>query len=416
MHHYENVQTRFLRHDERLILSEEQEMPLVIEAKDHKDISFLQQFLKQYTAEINEDLARYGAVLFRGFEVSSDQDFENTVLAIQNFRGISEAFMSEEGRIQVENLKYVLHTNAVYKTGGTLYLGGFHTENYYSADVPATICFCCLQPSQQGGETGLINMEKIYESMDPLLKTRLSKNAFFVAKWLISEVATRYQITTEQVEKIAEQCQLPILGNGSNRFILMYKPSILTHPKTHKNALQINLFELAKLNSELRKCFEHDYHGHAWFWHRFIWKLPPFILKTLEIIYISCASFFYSPKAAIKILLTKFKTAYAMHKLKLLPSLSLERVGSCFSEQDIKQLAREIRRYYCSCLWHKGDILLVDNRKVAHAGMPGTGPRLVRAMIGNPLEMPYAQDAAGMILANDRASETVGALMADKSL
>ena len=118
-------------------------------------------------------------MLLRGFAVVSDEDFGKTVLAIQGFRGISDAFMSEEGRIHAGNLKYVLYTNAVYKTGGTLYLGGFHSENYYTPDVPSYICFCCFKPSVLGGETGLINMEKMYQHLDEELKKKLENNDFF---------------------------------------------------------------------------------------------------------------------------------------------------------------------------------------------------------------------------------------------
>ena len=93
----------------------------------------------------------------------------------------------EESR--VDGLKYVLHTNTIYKTGGTLYLGGFHSENYYTTDVPGFISFCCLKPSKLGGETGLINMEKVYEHLDDELKKKLENSPYFVGKWLVSDVA-----------------------------------------------------------------------------------------------------------------------------------------------------------------------------------------------------------------------------------
>ncbi len=150
-----------------------------------KDLVFLQAFLTSHSKAILADISTYGAVLLRGFEVASDADFERTVLSIQGLKGISEAFMSEEGRIHAGHLHYVLHTNAVYKTGGTLYLGGFHSENYYSADVPGVICFYCAKPSQLGGETGLINMEKVYQQLDNDLKIQLEKNTFLVSHWLI---------------------------------------------------------------------------------------------------------------------------------------------------------------------------------------------------------------------------------------
>ena len=158
---YQGVITRFLRKDERFTLSDEEELPLVLEADGAVDPEFLQVFLSSNSRQIIDDMAKYGAVLLRGFDVATDEQFEKIILSIPEFRGISDAFMSENGRTQVDGLKYVLHTNSVYKTGGTLYLGGFHTENYYSPDVPGYICFCCFQASHAGGETGLINTAKI---------------------------------------------------------------------------------------------------------------------------------------------------------------------------------------------------------------------------------------------------------------
>lgn len=409
---YIDTTTRFLRDDERLILSEEKEMPLVIEAMDSTDVSYLQHFLSANSDQILKDIATYGAVLLRGFDVASDEDFEKTVLSIQGMKGISDVFMSEEGRIHVDNLNYVLHTNAVYKTGGTLYLGGFHSENYYTPDVPTYICFCCIKPSTTGGETGLINMEKVYQELDDEFKNALEKSNFFASKWLISEVAERYNLSLESIEKICQHFDLPIVGEGSEKFILMYKPSVFLHPHLNKKALQINLFEIPRLNPVLRKHFMNDYKGKAWFWHRLVWRLPKSAFKVLELIYITCASFCYSPKNAIKIVVSKFKTYQAIKNKK---SLSLDtqiKVGSCFNEEKIEILAKLMRNYYSSCLWKKGDILLVDNRKVIHAGMPGTGPRLIRAMICNPLEMKYSDKQSGVIHCENRDTETLGYYMA----
>lgn len=405
---YNGVNTRFLRQDERLMLSEENEMPLVIEPIASNDVVFLQKFLASHSTKILEDIATYGAVLLRGFEIASEEDFENAVLSIQGFQGVSDAFMSEEGRTHVGQLKYVLHTNAVYKTGGTVYLGGFHSENYYSADVPSYICFCCLKPSDVGGETGLINMEKIYHHLDETLKQTLEKNSFFVSKWLVSEVAERYQISVEQVLKFCRHFDLPVVGEGAEKFVLMYKPSVFEHPITKKKSLQINLFEILPLNVEMRKCFMQDYAGKTWFWHRFVWKLPAFVLSVLEFFYIMFASFFHSPKEAMSILKTKWNAHRATCKQSKSLDFNDARVGRCFSEKDVKELAKLIRTYYSSCLWKKGDILLVDNRKVMHAGMPGAGDRVIRVLIGNSLEMGYSAKTSGVIDCTNRTTNTIG--------
>ena len=407
---FTGVTTRFLRPEERLMAAHDNNMPLVIEATEATSVQFLKDFLATHSTQILDQISAYGAVLLRGFDVVSDEDFETSVLSIQGFKGISDVFMSEEGRTHVGDLNYVLHTNAVYKTGGTLYLGGFHTENYYSPDVPAYICFCCLAPSTLGGETGLIHAEKLYEALSPALKKKLEKQSFFVSKWLVSVVADRYKISEQTIEKIAKYFDLPIVGEGKERFILMYKPSVFEDPKTKKKSLAINLFELLTLNTALRQCFAKDYPGNTWFWHRLVWQLPNVAFKALEVIYIMFASFFQSPTESIKLLLANIKTYLAGRK-EVATQFDGTKVGTCFTEDEVLNLAQLMRANYSSCLWKKGDILLVDNRKVMHAGMPGSGPRVVRALIGNPLEMGYSLKVPGDIECCERSTGTIGSYM-----
>ena len=66
--------------------------------------------------------------------------------------------MAEPGRQLVEGTQFVYYTNKFFKTGGSFYLGGFHTENYYTPSIPNYICFFCIRLSTFGGETGLLNM------------------------------------------------------------------------------------------------------------------------------------------------------------------------------------------------------------------------------------------------------------------
>lgn len=404
--HYQSIEKRFLRDDERLILSQETEMPLVIEAKERMDVAFLQQYLTANSKQVIDEMAKYGAVLLRGFNVQSEEEFEKIILSIPEFQGINNAFMAENGRVPVTNLKYVLHTNSVYKTGGTVYLGGFHTENYYSADVPSYLNFCCFTPSEVGGETGLINTEKIYSHLSNELQQKLEKKPYFVCKWMLSEVAEQFQTTLETVRTLCTHFALPIIGQGEDQFVLMYKPSVLEHPLTKEKALQINMFELPTLNDELRKCFMQDYQGNTWFWHRFFWKLPSSIFNAMEYLAYIFIAFFNSPKKSYKMFRRKLNAYSAIKKAS---SFDKVKVGSCFSKQDVRDLAQLMRQYYSSCLWKKGDILLIDNKKVMHAGMPGKGPRLIRAMICNPIEMNYSASAPGYIKVKERETHNIGA-------
>lgn len=401
----EQVDTRFLRSDERLFETQEHSMPLVIEAKTHKDLNFLIQWLSTHEQDLQHYLAHYGAVLFRGFAINSDQDFEHTMLKIPFFKPIADAFMAENGRITVDGLRYVLHTNAVYKTGGTLYLGGFHTENYYSPDVPSYITFYCKKPAHLGGETGLINTTQLFQKLSPALKQKLTEKAFFVAKWSLTECMERYQLSEEELLKLCSHYGLPVLGEGAARFVLMYKPSVFEHPITGKKALQLNLFELPTLNDALRKRFVANYNGDAWFWHRIFWRMPAGLFNLLEFSAVLSIAFVHSPKHSLQILKNKMVSWYQARKVE---SIQAERVGSIFSEDEVQELASLMQQNYSGFLWQQGDLLLVDNKQVMHAGMPGSGERCIRAMVGNTIQMSYSALQKGELLATESELQSMG--------
>jgi hypothetical protein len=41
--------------------------------------------------------------------------------------------------------------------------------------------------------------------------------------------------------------------------------------------------------------------------------------------------------------------------------------------------------------------------------MPGKGPRIIRALICNPLEMKYTQEQSGVFQAKERERDSIGA-------
>lgn len=258
-------------------------------------------------------------------------------------------------------------------------------------------------------------MINIYSHLHDELKQKLEKDSFFVCKWSVAEISERYQISRDAVKKICQEFDLPIAGEEEDQFVFMYKPSVWEHPLTREKALQINMFELPTLNYELRKCFMKDYSGATWFWHRFFWKLPAPIFNSIERIAIVFISFFNSPKNSYNILRTKLANFKAGRKSKHC-SANTVKVGSCFKDKEVKELAQLMRKNYSSCLWKKGDILLIDNKKVMHAGMPGKGSRLIRAMICNPLEMNCSSAESGFWVAKERMGDSIGACMAEGNI
>ena len=115
-------------------------------------------------------------------------------------------------------------------------------------------------------------------------------------------------------------------------------------------------------------------------------------------------------------LASSFSRLNTFNASRKIPPFNQTRVGSCFNDKEIKELANLIRSHYSSCIWKRGDILLVDNKKVMHAGMPGTGPRLIRAMICNPLQMNYSSVESSIIDCSERSGNTIGFFMSSGAL
>ena len=391
-HRYSGVTTRLLDRDERLIDIEEP-TPLVIERRGSSgSLGFLREFLSSNSSEIVMDIATHGAVLLRGFDLRSPQDFESATLAISNFQGINECLMSEPGREVVKGTRFVLHTNNLYRTGGSLYLGGFHSENYYSPDVPSYISFFCEQASQIGGETGLVNAAKLFSELPEALKTELKQRAYWVAAWPLAKMASRYGVNAQQMEQFCLDSGLPVVTQHGQKYASMYKPCVIEHPITKEHALAFNYsVELMKsgLDRAIQRVFLPDYSSEEWLLHRLSWRFPLIgVLDKLDVLS-------RDPGTVWRTLFRKSFDAC---------------VGEIFSKEATGLFATSIRNRYSSFKWRAGDVLIIDNLKMAHSGMPGSGARTLRVLICNPIRMRYDSKGPGVhVVSVDSHHPTLGA-------
>lgn len=401
---FSGVVTRLLGKGERGALTEEAQTPLVIESDVSKDPKFLRKFLETHSDEITEAIAVNGAVLLRGFDIASNQEFERQVLSIQGMRGINEVFMSEDGRTVVDGTNFVLHTNTLYKTGGSFRpVGGFHPENYYVPDVPRYISFFCNKPSWLGGETGLINFAGLYADLPEVLKEKLERQSFLVAEIAIENIARRYDLSHKEIEEFCVGAGLTLTERDGIKRAAIFKPSVVKHPVTNESVLLVNTAQLNGfgLAPALIRVFMTDYSRLCWLVHRVSWRYQwvGLLASALE-----------EPRAALRIihLLLANRRARQGGTTATSPSSEL-RIGQMFSVEEIQLLAQLMRKRFSSFLWKKGDILIVDNLKMAHTGMPGFGPRDLKAMICNPLPFPLGPGPGIYMPRAHETCETLGA-------
>lgn len=412
---YTGVVTRTLRDDERRVPTGEKQTPLVIEPLHSRDATFLQEFLASHSSALMEDIAAHGAVLLRGFDVTSPADFERQVLSIRGMQGMNEVLMSEKGRDVVDGTRFVLYTNANFKTGGTLDSAVFHNENYYVPDVPRFISFYCGTPSWLGGETGLLNTAQLYADLPGTLQEKLERQPFAVREYRVAEMVERYGFSTEEILDFCARHGIRTRTRNGQPHIVIYKPSVIEHPTTHERALVMNISgELNRVGFKTAtdKAFAADYAGIPWLLHRVYWRHPQAMWNIRLTVKLFVSPRRAWPFVAIKVdrvfrrfpLFRKFRPAPPGG-----PAQGDPRVGELFDSQDLELVAHAMRRRYSSFTWKRGDVLVIDNLKVAHAGMPGFGPRNLKALICNCMSVPYADESSGFHAARpDDIRESLG--------
>jgi alpha-ketoglutarate-dependent taurine dioxygenase len=393
---YHDVVTRFLDPKERGQITHEPSTPLVIEPRDNNSIEFLSNFLKENSTSLKNDLAEFGAILLRGFETRTDQDFELTLTSIEGFRPISEVLYKEAGRQIIENTNAVFPTNSIYKTGGTIDLPSFHNENYYSPDVPRHISFFCKQPSSLGGETGLVNMTKLYANLPEQLRSKLKSKSLLTLYVELESWANECNRSVSDLIGFCHDHQLPVIAAGGKHYFTLFKPSVITHPDSGDECLLLNFNHLNSqgLSDFILQEFKKDYRGKRWWFHQACWMIPDWLLSLK----------YFSWKETFELLKSRSKTTQ-------LPYFG-DDLNSIFSKQDFPLLAKLIRRHHTTFLWKKNDILIIDNLKMAHEGMPGAGERLLRVMMCNPMKIALNSKDQGFVHGeNYHVDETLGALL-----
>lgn len=395
---YEGVTVRLLAEDERPYPTRETRTPLVIEARSSSGVSFLKNLLAAHSPGIRDDIYTHGAVLLRGFEVRSATDFEQVLRAIEGFRPMNGYFMSEKGRDPVKGTGYVFDTNTFFISGGDFRFGGVHSENYYSPDVPQLQCFCCLQRPWIGGETALFHMANAYSTLRERLSPKLEREPFLASVFPLPAVAERYDVPEVELERFLEDNNVQVSEWGGKKAVLNYKPSVLCHPCTGRASLQVNLSqELAGLHYE--RHFLPGYRGRKWAVHRLAWKRERILRVLTYLIHIPRAV--RHPSIFAQFVLAPlrrrlFSPPKRDRAPKPLSVPKVARIGHVLDQEDQRLLGRALYEHSSVFTWQPGDILIVDNLQMHHAGMPGLGPRDIKVIMGNPISFDAARGSSGL--------------------
>lgn len=290
--------------------------------------------LYAWLGENKEDVQKHlnirGAILFRGFGVSSAEQF-------QEIAGIFCDEFSDYVGGNSPRTKVVSHvfTSTEYAKEARI---SMHNEASYLKRMPGTILFFCAKPATAGGQTPLADCRRVLDRIDPQLRSRFEQNGILYVNnmhggaglgrsWMdVFGTKDRHEVERRLTKDGYEFEWTP----GGGLRTSMRAPATLQHPRT----------------------LEDSWINQAEQWH-------PSSLDT-----------------AVREQLLSFLSE------EDLPHSAFLGDGSPLHEEDLRSIREAMAAEERVFQWQQGDVLLCDNHLVMHGRQPYSGDRKILVAMG----------------------------------
>jgi non-ribosomal peptide synthetase component F/alpha-ketoglutarate-dependent taurine dioxygenase/NRPS condensation-like uncharacterized protein len=284
---------------------------------------------------IEKNLFKYGGILFRGFAVNEQDDFERFVSAV------CPKFMPYiESSTPRTKLSEKVYTSTEFPADQTIAL---HNESSYASTYPMKIWFCCIQAANQGGETPIADVRKVFQRIHPKIRERFQEKGWMLVRNFGDGFGLPWQTafhTTDKtvMEEYCRNASIEFEWKDSNRLrTRSYRPAVARHPK---------IGEMVWFN-------------HVVFWH--VSSLQPQFRE-------------------------KFLSEFTQEDL---PYNTYYGDGSPIESSIIEEIRQAYQQETIVFPWHKGDILMLDNMLTAHGRNPYSGTRKILTAMGEPFRHDY---------------------------
>jgi alpha-ketoglutarate-dependent taurine dioxygenase len=317
----ELVQTGFLP-------GREERLPLVITpAVDNVDLA---GWCASHAEEVERYLTRHGAIIFRGFPLAGPPEFEAVASAIAG-----ELF-GEYGDLPPEETGQRIYHSTPYPPDKMIL---FHNESSHFSSWPLRQFFFCVVPSQEGGETPLLDCRKVYEVLDEEIVEAFEQKDLMYVRNFSEGVDVPWQDFFHTDDKAAVEqtcvnagmsCEWTELGLR----VRQRAKGVRIHPRTGEPVFfnQVQLHHVACLDAETRTAMRQLFAEE---------DLPRNVC--------------YGDGAPI-------------------PDEVIDRIGETY-----EQLCGETP-------WQQGDLIALDNMLVAHARRPFVGERKIVVAMGKMIQ------------------------------
>ena len=309
-------------------LQEGRMLPLVIEpATVGTDLI---AWAKANLSQVQAWLSLHGGILFRGFNLSTTEEFEDLIVAVSG--NLLDYSYRSTPRTRVSGKIY---TSTEYPAQQSIPL---HNENSYARDWPMKIWFFSLRCATTGGETPIADSRRVYQRIPPRIRELFAqKGVMYVRNYgsgLDLSWEEVFQTTSKsEVESYCQSFGLAFEWLSEDRLrTRQVCQAVARHPQTGEMVWfnQAQLFHISRLKPELREAM-----------------LTIFSEEDLP------RNVFYGD-------------------------------GTQIDPDDLNQICAVYDQEEIAFPWHQGDVLMLDNMLAAHARKPFSGERKVVVGMAEP--------------------------------
>ncbi len=332
--------------------SEDSKLPLVISPEnDGKSKEQLMEWIAGNKSIIDEKLTESGAVLFRGFDIQSPNDFESVAKTIDS--DLKDDYLGTSPRDKKTDFVFSASELPPH------YPIMQHCEMSFLPSAPRRLFFYCNIEPEYGGETPICDFRKVYKDLDAKVKEEFerkgvkhirnysspddkSKNGFQLKNW--SEMFLTKDKSVIEKKCVDNDIICEWKDNDGLRLINK-NDGIKTHPKTGEKVWfnHTQVFHVSAAAEEY-----HRIHKRQKRWETFKYSM---LLELMT----------WHKKA------TKNPNDQSMHVT----------FGddSPIPDQYVEHIQDIIWKNMVIQSWKKGDIICLDNFSTSHGRLPYYGPR-----------------------------------------
>ncbi|MBF5058992.1 TauD/TfdA family dioxygenase [Candidatus Neptunochlamydia vexilliferae] len=132
-----------------------------VSPKENCSPDFLRDWALDHRPFLEEQIGKYGGVLFKGFSIKKGSDFEKVALAIDENLTDKHVF---DGAVGTKRTRFVSDVASPDLKDVPMPLS-MHNEDSFVSKVPPKIMFCSLTSAPWGGESLVADCRKVYQSL-----------------------------------------------------------------------------------------------------------------------------------------------------------------------------------------------------------------------------------------------------------